>query len=316
MGGRKKLTIENLQKEAEKFGGKLLSTNYKNNKTPILWQCSDGHQWKANANSVKRGSWCPHCRSTRLSIDTALSLAQKHEGKLLSTTYNNNKEYLEWQCKKGHTWFAPLHSVKRGFWCARCCRINIEELQILAQKYGGRLLCTEQEYKNSQIPIKWQCAKGHTWLARANNIRHANQWCPKCRKSFGEEVCRELFQIVYKEPFETVRPKWLLSPKNRPMELDGFCKKINIAFEYNGPYHYDKAPNQYRKICDNLKIDLCKKQGVQLVVIKANDSYPDDQFCLENIKKQMLLQTNVNEEVFHNLDVDMNKIRLKLYQKT
>ena len=41
--GNVPLTIEEMQKLAEKKGGKCLSTEYVNNRTKLKWQCSEGH---------------------------------------------------------------------------------------------------------------------------------------------------------------------------------------------------------------------------------------------------------------------------------
>jgi len=44
-----------------KRGGKCLSDTYVNNQTKLLLECAEGHQWEAAPNSIKNGSWCPHC---------------------------------------------------------------------------------------------------------------------------------------------------------------------------------------------------------------------------------------------------------------
>ncbi len=56
-----RLNIEMMQEIAKQKNGKCLSGTYVNNKTPLLWECSEGHQWEAIPNNVKRGSWCPYC---------------------------------------------------------------------------------------------------------------------------------------------------------------------------------------------------------------------------------------------------------------
>jgi len=55
------LTIEEMQKLAEKHSGKCLSKKYINSKTKLSWQCAKDHQWEAIPMNVKRGSWCPIC---------------------------------------------------------------------------------------------------------------------------------------------------------------------------------------------------------------------------------------------------------------
>ena len=59
--GNKKRTIEQLQELAEKRGGKCLSTEYKRQNMKLLWECIEGHRWRALAKSVKEGYWCREC---------------------------------------------------------------------------------------------------------------------------------------------------------------------------------------------------------------------------------------------------------------
>jgi len=59
--GKKKLTIEEMQKIAKKRKGKCLSAKYINAHTKLKWECEKGHTWEASPNRVKQGTWCPEC---------------------------------------------------------------------------------------------------------------------------------------------------------------------------------------------------------------------------------------------------------------
>ena len=55
--------ISILQQHAMLKGGKLLSNEYINNFSKLLWQCEKGHQWEAVWTSIKDGeTWCPKCK--------------------------------------------------------------------------------------------------------------------------------------------------------------------------------------------------------------------------------------------------------------
>ena len=57
-----KLTLADMYALASAKNGKCLSFVYVNNRTKLLWQCSDGHTWLAAPGNVKNsGQWCPHC---------------------------------------------------------------------------------------------------------------------------------------------------------------------------------------------------------------------------------------------------------------
>jgi hypothetical protein len=51
---------------------------------------------------------------------TAKMIAENHGGKCLSNTFIQILFPMEWQCKKGHIWMAPLSRIKAGSWCEQC----------------------------------------------------------------------------------------------------------------------------------------------------------------------------------------------------
>jgi len=55
-----------MREHANKFGGQCLSTEYKNSKTKLLWQCTNGHKWEAMPlNVIHKRSWCPTCANQK-----------------------------------------------------------------------------------------------------------------------------------------------------------------------------------------------------------------------------------------------------------
>lgn len=100
-----------------------------------------------------------------------------------------------------------------------------------------------------------------------------------------EEKCREIFENIFNVKFQKIRPDFLKSKKsNRNLELDGFNKDIvtnigkGLAFEYNGEQHYHFTPKYQKRIedfhkqleRDKIKRDICKKQGIALIIIPYN----------------------------------------------
>jgi hypothetical protein len=129
--GTKKLSLELLQDEARRHGGKLLSTEYLDSHSPLLWECQEGHRWEATAAKVRYGTWCPQCAGkARLSIEEMQALAGSRGGKCLSKRYVNNRTPLKWRCAKGHVWKASPNMIKpsgygeRGTWCPTCARVK------------------------------------------------------------------------------------------------------------------------------------------------------------------------------------------------
>ena len=60
-------------------------------------------------------------------------------------------------------------------------RLTIEEMQALAAKKGGKCLSTQ--YINTNIKLKWQYAKGHTWMRALAKFKSRGSWCPECNKN-------------------------------------------------------------------------------------------------------------------------------------
>src|SRR5882724_11903174 len=187
----RELELEQMREIAKQRGGRCLSTAYKNGRTPILWECSQHHRWKARPANVKggtrkKGSWCPECYNSRrvfrekLSIQAMCELASSRGGKCLSVEYSGSKIKLIWQCSHEHTWKAPPVSIGEGTWCPVCARnqrLVLAEMQRIAANRGGD--CLSREYVNERTALAWYCAAGHRWSATPAKVNRGS-WCPKC----------------------------------------------------------------------------------------------------------------------------------------
>jgi hypothetical protein len=176
-----KLGIATMLALARRRGGRCLSTLYVNSTVPLLWQCASGHQWTAVPASIRKGTWCPDCAGVRrLTLEQMKEMAKSRGGRCLSNRYRNTATKLEWRCSVGHEWSATPLQVKKGHWCPFCARIaplTLPLLQRIAAEKDG--CCLSHAYVNSSHPVRWKCAAGHEWLARAHSIRAGN-WCPVC----------------------------------------------------------------------------------------------------------------------------------------
>jgi hypothetical protein len=158
-----------------------VSARYLNCGVPLLWKCANGHRWSALPSSIRKGTWCPECAGVRPgTIGQMQEIAKSRGGKCLSENYRNTTTKLQWRCSAGHEWIATPHQVKKGHWCPFCAhvaRLTLPLLQRIAAQKGG--CCLSPVYMNSSCPLRWKCAIGHEWLARAHSIR-AGSWCPVC----------------------------------------------------------------------------------------------------------------------------------------
>ena len=116
-------SIEMMQQVAEQQGGNCLSTEYKNGRTHLVWECALGHQWKATPRNIQQGRWCRHCAGNQLkTLQDMQILASENGGRCLSDTYINSRTKLLWKCRSGHRWWAAPDIIQQGRWCEICRR--------------------------------------------------------------------------------------------------------------------------------------------------------------------------------------------------
>ena len=177
-----------MQKTARDRGGRCVSRRYSGCRQKLLWECSEGHQWEAQPEQVRHGSWCPACNfiksamASRLTIEEMQKIAEARGGRCLSKQYVYCSAKLLWQCTKGHKWEAAPSQVKSGSWCPHCAgtaSLTIETMKDTAEKRGGR--CLSPVYKNIITKLLWECAAGHRWEAIPLNVRRGS-WCPVCAR--------------------------------------------------------------------------------------------------------------------------------------
>jgi len=119
-------------------------------------------------------------------VEQCREYAESRGGKLLSTTYINENQKMQWQCGTGHLWMATAASTVRAkSWCPHCAHIaagrqkrkTLDDCRSLANIRGG--VCVSRKYVNSKSKLKWKCACGNKWNATYNTV-HNGHWCSKC----------------------------------------------------------------------------------------------------------------------------------------
>lgn len=133
------------------------------------------------------------------------------------------------------------------------------------------ILLETQKY--NYLPFKWKCKEcGHEWEDNYRKVVYKTYACPKCNKLKGETFCKAILEYIFNEEFIKIRPDWLRY--KRTLELDGYCEKLKLAFEYNGPQHYTRMPQcsieefEAQQKRDKFKRERCKELGIKLITIK------------------------------------------------
>lgn len=275
-------TIEDMRSLAAAKGGTCLSDIYVNSRAKLEWNCKEGHRWRAPAKTIVPGHWCPTCaiargaeRRRKHTIEEMRKLAASRGGNCLSTVYVNNLSHLRWQCAQGHQFSLTLSHVLRGQWCARCSRTppkDNADMKALAALRGGKFI--SPRYINSRTEYIWECAEGHRWSSVPGSIQQGG-WCPQCSGTLGERLVRSHFEQLFQDKFPSQKPRWLINSCGNRMQLDGYCARLRLAFEYHGQQHFKSVPyfqrNQHsfsrRRSDDQRKRELCRARGIRLIEV-------------------------------------------------
>jgi hypothetical protein len=170
--------------------------------------------------------------------------------------------------------------------------------------------CLSMEYITGHSKLNWICANGHKWSATYSDIQKGH-WCPRCNTGIRERLCRHFIEEITGFPFPKSRPKWLINRMGNQMELDGFSLELSVAFEHNGEHHYRKLSHfqrreeslERRKQDDKLKMTLCRKNGVSLLIIPYTIVEKD----LPKYIHSELNKINLGQKIRHYSEIDNQK---------
>lgn len=289
--------LNSMRKIVENRGGTLLSRTYVSAKTKLRIRCERGHAFAVTPDNLRHGRWCPKCKfEDHAERQTAkfLSIARLNEiarerfgGSCLAKAPASTHTRVLWKCKvEAHKPFRAAISnvVHQSNWCPECDAVRrklhppkpaiarpIVEARI--SERGGRIVCIVGGgiWQGLGTRLRVACANAHEWEVDANNLIHAGSWCPYCGPK-GERIVRGIFEATFGAKFPKVRPDWLAARTSRKLELDGYCEKLAIAFEYQGPHHKNQATV---RATDALKRKACHIHGVTLVdVVAAKRPFP------------------------------------------
>lgn len=287
----KKISYEVIKASFEKEGYILLTKVYKGNKQKLEYICPIGHKhsvsW-AHWNSSKKIR-CPYCNGRgKPTIEHIRAKFKKVGFTLLTRVYENNRQKLDYICPEGHrhsicwTNCGSLKKIKCAY-CSRKAKKNIEFIRAEFVKEGYILLT--KVYKNAHQKLEYICPRGHRHSISWSNWNSKNKRrCPECFNNISkwEKTVKKFLDRLNIDYVSNDRIQ-LLNPKtNYNLELDIWFPDLNKAIECNGLYWHSKPD---RKECDKIKKQLCKDQGIDLLVITDEEWNDDINKCKEKIKK-------------------------------
>ena len=212
---------------------------------------------------------------------------EKRGFKLISKNYINANKKLDYTCPKNHPNSIKYGDFQQGIGCAQCGgskKLTIEFVRSEFERKKYTLISTE--YINSKTKMDIICPKGHSSKIYYNSFQKGHG-CAQCCKGRSEKLSRDIFEDIMGVKFPSGRYQFLINPDtNYPLELDGYNKDLNLAFEYQGIQHY-KFSDHFHKTKEIFKKDQerdifkykkCVELGITLIIIpyKFNCYNPEE----------------------------------------
>jgi hypothetical protein len=127
-----KHSYEEIKKSFADENYTLLSTSYKSNKEYLKFKCDKGHVHKIKWNDWQQGTRCFFCsKNNGFDFNEVKKSFADENYILLSTSYSNRDQYLDFICDKGH-----VHKITYGRWIVgqRCAKCDAEKTSSKQEK--------------------------------------------------------------------------------------------------------------------------------------------------------------------------------------
>lgn len=224
------------------------------------------------ANYQNNNSGCPKCARKR-TIKSFQYTTKIIENKLekrnmtLLSEYKSSRSNILLGCNRCcFIWKSSHNSINYQKMGCPNCQFRYYDIQLKEIKNKIRLICIKCD---------------HEWNVKFSNhkLNSGRYGCPICNNKYGkrENSCRKIFENLYDKSFYKIKHPNIRNPKtNRSLELDGYNEELQLAFEYQGEFHYPntRGSSLYGKqhLLDTIERDRvkeikCKELGIDLIKI-------------------------------------------------
>ena len=287
---KRKLSFEFVKSSFDKEGYTLLTANYTGNTQKLEYVCPNNHRSSITWASWNQGIRCSRCSgNVKKTISFIRSEFEKEGYTLLSNKYTNNHTKLDYVCNNGHRHSIKWSHFRDGHRCPYCCNhssIGLDFDYILDSFVHENYTLISNSCENAKTSLLVRCPKGHLFRIMWNNWQQG-QRCPRCsnKVSRWEGKIKKFITtlgINYVSNDRTV----LVNPNTgHSLELDIWLPSLNKAIECNGVHWHS---DEQRKQCDDIKLKLCSRCGIGLLVITDKEWNKDTHNCRNKIKKFLI----------------------------
>lgn len=219
--------------------------------------------------------------------------------------------------KNGEEFKMTPSRIKQGITENKDQHYHFKKLKLLVESKLGQIKSGEV-YKNNRTKMTFIDEDGFEFITTPSKIIQG-YW--NNGKGISEEICRQCIEFIFKKSFPS---DWSVVKVNNDtknnLQLDGYNKELNLAFEYQGEQHYyykymiaKNSIEKYKafkkqKERDLFKEQFCKNKGIGLIQVKYFD---------KNLKTDIDYLNHVIKEITKNkkeLKEYLNKLDIKNFQ--
>lgn len=187
---------EFVEKLRIKHPGYVALEKYVDAKTKIKVKCNQGHIFETTPNNLfNKKIGCPKCAFKHLSTINKLSndeflkrLQKVHPNYTALEDYQDSDTKIKIQCDQGHIFsVVPSSLINQGTGCPICADEQRSQRALMSnEEFLKRLhkvhscYTALEKYQGISAKIKFQCDKGHIFIAAPNSIVYNGSGCPKC----------------------------------------------------------------------------------------------------------------------------------------
>ena len=278
-----------IEKANSIFNGKYSyeKVNYVDYKTEVTITCPIHGDFKQRPSNHLKGHGCPLCAKNGVK-PTLEAFRARFSDKMINLSefeYKRATDAGKCLCERcGNVWYTTPMSLMKGSGCPRCAKerrvmkrtSNIDEfIRKIQEKHGINYDFSEAKYVNAITKMAVICPSHGKFFITPNDLL-SGHGCPICSSSRLESEVRKILSENNIDFEEQKRFEWLRLKK--PLSLDFYLPKQNIAIECQGIQHY-KAIERFGgeeelvriKNRDFIKKELCEKEGITLVYYSKSD---------------------------------------------
>lgn len=263
--------------------------NYINNNTNVVIICKEHGEFEQRPRMhISHG--CKECkyqsyRHCQEDIVNRLNILHNYKYDYSSFKYKSIIDKINLSCSKHGDFDILLETHLKGIGCLLChkehkFKIRNEEFIEKCLKIHNNLYdYSEVKYNGLYNLVKIICPK-HGVFEQIPKNHLVGKGCSICRESKGELNIRKYLtenniKFISQYKFDDCKFK-------RKLPFDFYLPEFNICIEFNGEQHY-KTVNFFggekklesNKIRDNIKVEYCKNNNIQLIVIKYDECIED-----------------------------------------